>query len=499
LDHVRDFLSREAMIFSPEDLTRATAAIFLTRWVTHFCAPVFMFTAGMGAAFRAAGGRSPGDMSRFLLSRGLWLVRAGLRFYDRFARFSGVAGQGSDHKSIRGSVAGGVPRHDVHRPGDAGTPAVDGSRFRWLCSYYDGQLTWPERFVIALLSDARHAAEEQGSALGVRTYTTARLVGDAAELLSESGEVVAAIRPAAVVNATGAWVDETLQRLPIDSRRLMGGTKGTHLLTYHNGLRAALGDGGVYAEAADGRPVFVLPLGDATLIGTTDLPCSGDPADAVATEDEIHYLLDAVRGLFPQIALSRDDVTLHCCGVRPLPHVDANSTAAITRRHWLEAHASTSAQAVPVFSVIGGKLTTCRSLAEQTAATVLQRIGRRPTRDSRDRPLADPLSFGSSLASAPPLGFRSSGADFLGQVPPEQLDRVVRDEWVERLEDLAERRLLVHYRERLDRDDLVPLADALVRTGKLARNEAAAEIARCLDRFARHYGRRVSPAPSRGW
>jgi uncharacterized membrane protein len=51
LDHVRDFTSAAAMVFSPTDLSRTTAALFFTRWITHFCAPVFAFIAGIGAFF----------------------------------------------------------------------------------------------------------------------------------------------------------------------------------------------------------------------------------------------------------------------------------------------------------------------------------------------------------------------------------------------------------------------------------------------------------------
>ncbi len=76
----------------------------------------------------------------------------------------------------------------------------------------------------------------------------------------------------AIVNATGAWVDETFARLHVPWQRLMGGTKGSHLFTFNARLRAALGSEGVYAEAADGRPIFVTPLADTVLIGTTDVP-----------------------------------------------------------------------------------------------------------------------------------------------------------------------------------------------------------------------------------
>lgn len=74
LDHTRDFFHAGAMTFSPEDLTKTTPALFLTRWVTHFCAPVFMLLAGMGAYLWEAKGRTKGELSRYLLSRGLWIV-----------------------------------------------------------------------------------------------------------------------------------------------------------------------------------------------------------------------------------------------------------------------------------------------------------------------------------------------------------------------------------------------------------------------------------------
>ena len=74
LDHVRDFIHRAAMSASPTDLATTTPALFFTRWITHFCAPAFMFTAGLGAYLWWQGGRTRGQLSVFLLTRGLWLV-----------------------------------------------------------------------------------------------------------------------------------------------------------------------------------------------------------------------------------------------------------------------------------------------------------------------------------------------------------------------------------------------------------------------------------------
>lgn len=72
LDHTRAFLSDAR--FGPLDLVHTTPALFLTRWVTHFCAPVFFLLAGVGASLSLAHGRTVPEISRFLLTRGLWLV-----------------------------------------------------------------------------------------------------------------------------------------------------------------------------------------------------------------------------------------------------------------------------------------------------------------------------------------------------------------------------------------------------------------------------------------
>ncbi|HEX6574469.1 MAG TPA: heparan-alpha-glucosaminide N-acetyltransferase domain-containing protein [Gemmatimonadaceae bacterium] len=72
LDHTRDFFSK--LRFQPEDLSRATPFLFFTRWITHFCAPTFFLLAGVGVALSMSRGKTKGQMSRFLWTRGLWLI-----------------------------------------------------------------------------------------------------------------------------------------------------------------------------------------------------------------------------------------------------------------------------------------------------------------------------------------------------------------------------------------------------------------------------------------
>lgn len=74
LDHTRDFVHSGALNFDPTDLDKTTTAVFLTRWITHYCAPVFVFLAGTGAYLQLARGKSKRDLSKFLVTRGLWLI-----------------------------------------------------------------------------------------------------------------------------------------------------------------------------------------------------------------------------------------------------------------------------------------------------------------------------------------------------------------------------------------------------------------------------------------
>ncbi len=96
LDHTRDFIHRDALFFDPANLDRTTPALFFTRWITHYCAPVFVFLAGTGAYLQLSRGKTKAELSRFLLTRGLWLmvleltvVRCAVAFNVNYAQFPG--------------------------------------------------------------------------------------------------------------------------------------------------------------------------------------------------------------------------------------------------------------------------------------------------------------------------------------------------------------------------------------------------------------------------
>lgn len=74
LDHTRDYFHVSAYTFDPTDPARTHVLLYLTRWVTHLCAPTFVFLAGVSLFLQGANGKSTSQLSRFLLSRGAWLI-----------------------------------------------------------------------------------------------------------------------------------------------------------------------------------------------------------------------------------------------------------------------------------------------------------------------------------------------------------------------------------------------------------------------------------------
>jgi glycerol-3-phosphate dehydrogenase len=344
--------------------------------------------------------------------------------------------------------------------------------------------------------------------------------GDHLTISSPAAPDALRLRPAAIVNASGAWGDATLAGLDVTALPLFGGTKGSHIVTWHAGVLEALQGRAVYAEADDGRLVFILPFGEAVLIGTTDETYQGDPEEATASEAEIEYLLRMVERVLA-VTLTRDDVALHYSGVRPLPRSTGGANAAISRDHSLAWHHH---QTVPVLTLVGGKLTTWRAFAEEVTTHVLGKLGRLRIADTRTRviPGNDPLPTGTvpdetlfakwagdtgstvaEVAALWPL-YGTRVVDVLSATRNEPRTGIADGPWstatvrwiiehehVTRLADLVERRLLAIFRRTITAALLADLARCLVECGRLSAENATSEINQCCARLRQYYGRAV--------
>ena len=487
----------------------------LLKLAPQFVRPLRLFiplgnrSGGLLTAARRFLGLKAGPPKSGSASRGLWPVRIGLALYDAYARDSTM------------------PRRRLFRADSAETVQVDPKKFRWMYGFSDAQAIYPERFTLALLEDARLLAEQHGIPFKLLTYHRAKLDDRTVSIgpTRQPGQTEFSFAPSAIVNATGAWVDRTLSALEIPSPRLIGGTKGSHLVTYHAGLSDRLAGRGIYVEAADGRPVFVLPFGKGTLVGTTDLVYDDDPAQALASPEELDYLLNAVKDLFSDVRLSQRDIEMHYSGVRPLPYVGPRTPSAVTRRHLLQPNPDCP---VPFYSTIGGKLTTCRSLAEESAATILARLGSPHDGSSRDRVLpggeaypADAVAVKSEWQRlADRLGLPreavetvwsligtrtesvldeladeniNSPSELVADVPlPRGFVRwVIRNEWATTLDDLVERRLMLLYHLNLSRRSLADLARLLADCGKVLPENIDREVDATVERLRSRFGKRV--------
>lgn len=168
-----------------------------------------------------------------------------------------------------------------------------------------------------------------------------------------------AVEAKVVINAAGPWVDHIAEKIgPSTNRQSVRLVKGSHIIV----PKMFEDERSFIFQASDDRVIFAIPYEDRrfTLIGTTDLPFEGDLDAVNASDEEIQYLCDVSNEYFTQ-AITPDDVVSTYSGVRPLFDDQADNASSVTRDYVLKLHRSGEAT---MLSVIGGKITTYRKLAE---------------------------------------------------------------------------------------------------------------------------------------
>jgi len=217
--------------------------------------------------------------------------------------------------------------------------------------------------------DARDRGAEVVTYAPVTRIIVENGAATAVEFVSDGETHVA--RTSVVINAAGPWVDELLERVAFQSPRLIGGTKGSHIVVpaFPGASKNA-----IYLEAqSDRRPFFIIPWNGNYLIGTTDVRFEEDPDQVRSESWEIDYLLAETNRAFPGARLTRDQILFTYSGVRPLPWTRNEDEQSITRRHFIREHPRLK----NLFSIVGGKLTTYRSLAEECLDLVFRKLGRK--------------------------------------------------------------------------------------------------------------------------
>lgn len=309
--------------------------------------------------------------------RGAAMVKAGLTLYDVYTRKSRL-----------------MPRHRFagKRKALARRPGLN-PNLVCTATYYDAWISYPERLCLELLQDGM-ALHPGAAALNYMSLQS----GENAEVALKdelTGETLI-LQPDIVVNATGAWIDFTNRSLGISSR-MIGGTKGAHLVLENEALMRAMDGEMIYFENSDGRVAVALPWLGKALVGSTDIRID-NPDEARCEEDEVDYILGALGEALPAVTVERSQVVSYFSGVRPLPYSDASATVQISRDHHCAVTEPEGDIAFPVYSMIGGKWTTFRGFSQQVADLLLERLGRKRCADSEDLMIGGGKAFPRSAA-----------------------------------------------------------------------------------------------------
>lgn len=311
--------------------------------------PSFSLMKGAWAALRTLFGSTTAPRSR-----GAILIKIGLALYDLY---------GARHRVM--------PKHRflLRRSALAEMPEVT-PRIVAGGIYYDARISRPERLVWELIGDGLEAKPD-GQALNFAT-----LLGREAGILRlrDAGGKERHVSSGVVVNAAGPWIDQVNETLGVQGR-LIGGTKGSHILLRHPELVRSLKGRMIYFEADDGRICLVYDYLGLALVGSTDIKAD-DPDTVRCDEDEIDYFLASLRSLLPRLDFDRDRIVYAYSGIRPLPASDASQPGLISRDHSAPVIEPSGDRPFAIIPLIGGKWTTFRGFAEQVADMILDRLGR---------------------------------------------------------------------------------------------------------------------------
>ena len=419
--------------------------------------------------------------------RGAFLIKIGLMMYDTFSRDGGH-----------------VPKHRFlgKKRSLAELPDINPS-LKYTATYYDASMHDPERLALDVLWDGI----ETGSHARAANYVSA--VGHSAngvrlrdELTGNEFDFAADL----VVNTSGPWTDLTNEALGQETQ-FMGGTKGSHVVLDHPELLAATRGREIFFEHSDGRIVLIYPLKDRVLVGTTDI--NADPRESsVCTDDEVDYFFDLVGHVFPQIEIKREDIVYSFSGIRPLPKHDDTAPGFVSRDYRIVEGKMGS---TPTLSLVGGKWTTFRALAEHLSTEVMNRIGGKRTVDTADLAIGGGRDFPAS-DDAKRLWITSHGdgrdqalvetllerygtraATLLAELPEqltelahapgyyaEELAYLARTEQIVHLDDLLKRRTSIAFRGHLTSELLEELAAVLATELGWSDETRADEIARAI-------------------
>jgi glycerol-3-phosphate dehydrogenase len=233
--------------------------------------------------------------------------------------------------------------------------------------YYDCQIPFAERLCLEnVLSAAEHGASIANHAKVTGVVRDGDTVSRVQVEDTLSGEVYQ-IATRMVVNAAGPWMGRILDMLHRHSEPMLRTTKGVHLLASHICNNALV----LFAQA-DGRLFFTIPWQGYTLIGTTDTDYSEDPDTVHAEAEEVDYLLTEVRRSLP--AVRTEDVFYTTAGLRALAGSQSGRASNVSRQHRLVDHEPMDG-VKGFISVVGGKITGYRAIAQEVVDLVCQKLG----------------------------------------------------------------------------------------------------------------------------